>query len=113
MENELVAAVAANAQSGNTVTLYLCFEVAMLCCALLIEFSAVDESGGAGGVVLRENNLRGTRMSWRGLRGRGRGRWRGLGRSAALPPGPAAPEAPVTSNLTRTREVQSATRLNI
>ena len=64
MENELVAAVAANAQSGNlnTVTLYLCFEVAMLCCALLIEFSAVDESGGAGGVVLRESNLSGTRM---------------------------------------------------
>ena len=61
MENELVAAVAANAQSGN-VTLYLCFEVAMLCCALLIEFSAVDESGGAGGVVLRESNLSGTRM---------------------------------------------------
>ena len=85
----------------------------MLCCALLIEFSAVDESGGAGGVVLRESNLRGTRMSWRGLRGRGRGRRRGRGRSAALPPGPAAPEAPVTSNLTRTREVQSATRLNI
>jgi hypothetical protein len=33
----------------------------MLCCALLKEFSAVDESGGAGGVVLRESNLRGTR----------------------------------------------------
>ncbi len=83
MENERVAAVVANAQSGKT--FYNYFEVAMLCCARLIEFSAVDhdESGGAGGVVLGESKG----MSWRGLRRRGRGL--GRERGPARPPGPA------------------------
>ncbi len=40
VENELVSAVVANAKSGKTLFNY--FEVAKLCCALLIVFSAAD-----------------------------------------------------------------------
>ena len=76
----------------------------MLCCALLTEFSVEDESGSAEGVVPREDE---------GMLGCGRGRGRGRGRSAAsASPGSAAPEAPVTSNRTRTREVWPAARLD-